>query len=122
MVLEWIGSNSAQINQASDYSLVIRNVGQSAVHQVQARARLAGDVTVLSSEPKAMPEGSALCWDIGMLLPNQERHVQLRLATRNSGDFAADAWVTITNAASLRVRVGESKPTGSVTTTPRIRP
>lgn len=122
VILEWIGPDAPQASQATDYTLVVRNTGQSAVQQVQARIRLTGDVAILASEPKGTPEGGSLCWDVGTLLPQQERHVQLRLSTPARGEFAADAWVTFSNSASLRASVREPTLAVNGTAPSRNRP
>lgn len=109
VTMEWIGPNTAKASQANDYALIVRNVGQAEVQQVQVRVRLAGNATVLCAEPQPTTEENRLRWDVGILLPKQERNLQLRLSPPAHGEIEAQAWVTFTGATSMRVKVAEPK-------------
>jgi uncharacterized repeat protein (TIGR01451 family) len=76
---------------------------------VLVRVRLTGGVSAASTEPKAATEDGILLWEIGTLLPKQEKNIQLRLQSSSSGDAVAQAWVTFTGASALRIRVREPK-------------
>jgi uncharacterized repeat protein (TIGR01451 family) len=107
--LEWIGPPAAKLAQPCDYSLVVRNVCNIGVSQVIVRVRLAEGVTVVGSEPKAIQEGTVLMWEIGNLLPKQERNLQVKLSCANKGDINCQAWVTFTGSTAMTIRVREPK-------------
>src|SRR5206468_11154765 len=48
-------------------------------------------------------------WEVGTLLPKQEKNLQMRLMAPARGDVAAQAWVTFTGSTALRVKVREPK-------------
>jgi Domain of unknown function DUF11 len=107
--IEWLGPAAAKVGQACDYSIVVRNACNIPVQQVLVRVRLAGAASVIATEPKALAEENILMWEVGTLLPKQEKNLQLRMMSNTRGDIAAQAWVTFTGATALRVRVREPK-------------
>jgi uncharacterized repeat protein (TIGR01451 family) len=107
--IEWLGPPAVKVGQAGDYSIIVRNTCHIAVHQVLVRVRLSGGVSAVATEPKANADDGILTWEVGTLLPKQEKNLQVRMASKASGDAAAQAWVTFTGAAALKVRVREPK-------------
>src|SRR5579864_2542226 len=107
--VEWIGPPAAKVNQPADYSLVVRNVCNLGVSQVIVRVRVAEGVTVVATEPKALQEGNVLMWEVGNLLPKQERNLMLKLTCASKGDINCQAWVTFTGATAMTIRVREPK-------------
>jgi len=107
--LEWIGPPAAKIGQASDYSIVVRNVCNIPIQQVLVRVRLPQGVQVTTTEPRAIQEDNVLMWEFGTLLPKQERNLQLKLVSNHKGDANCQAWVTFTGASAMRIKVREPK-------------
>jgi len=107
--MEWVGPPAAKLGQPADYSLVVRNVCNLGVSQVIVRVRLADGVTVVATEPKAIQEGNVLMWEIGNLLPKQERNLQVKLVCSGKGDINCQAWVTFTGSTAMTIRVREPK-------------
>jgi hypothetical protein len=107
--MEWIGPPAAKVNQPADYSLVVRNVCNLGVSQVIVRVRVADGVTVAATEPKALQEGNVLMWEVGNLLPKQERNLVLKMTCATKGDINCQAWVTFTGATAMTIRVREPK-------------
>ena len=94
--IEWQGPTTVKVGQSADHALIVRNTCAAAVQQVVVRVKLAGQASVLAAEPKARVEDNVLIWDLGTLLPKQDRSLQMRILTPNRGDIAAQAWVTFT--------------------------
>jgi hypothetical protein len=107
--LEWIGPTTAKVAAPADYTLLVRNTSNGPVQQVLVRVRLPQDIQVTATEPKATKDDTILMWDVGTLLPRQEKNLQLRLVAPNKGDIPCQAWVTFTGMAAMRVRVREPK-------------
>jgi hypothetical protein len=107
--IEWQGPTTVKVGQSADHALIVRNTCATAVQQVVVRVKLAGQASVLAAEPKARVEDNVLIWDLGTLLPKQDRALQMRILTPARGDIAAQAWVTFTGATAMRVRVREPK-------------
>ncbi|MFL5342077.1 MAG: CARDB domain-containing protein [Gemmataceae bacterium] len=107
--LEWIGPPAAKVGQPADYSIVVRNVCNIPVQQVLVRVRMPQGLNVVATEPKAVTEESVLMWDVGTLLPKQERNLQMKLVSPTRGDIGCQAWVTFTGASAMKIRVREPK-------------
>jgi uncharacterized repeat protein (TIGR01451 family) len=107
--IEWLGPAVAKLGQATDYTIAVRNVCNIPVQQVMVRVRIAAGVTVAATEPKAIQEDNVLMWEIGTMLPKQERNLQLRMVPANRGDPGCQAWVTFTGATAMKIRVREPK-------------
>jgi uncharacterized repeat protein (TIGR01451 family) len=107
--LEWIGPNAAKVGQPADYSILVRNVCNIAVQQVLVRVRIPQGITVAGTEPKAVSEDNVLMWEVGTMLPKQERNLQMKLMSTQKGDVGCQAWVTFTGASVMRIKVREPK-------------
>ncbi len=107
--LEWIGPGNAKVGSPADYTVAVRNIGNVPVQQVLVRVRLPQDVKVTATEPQASIDESVLMWEVGTLLPRQEKNLQLRLIAPNKGDINAQAWVTFTGLSAMRIRIREPK-------------
>ncbi len=107
--LEWIGPPAAKVGTPADYTIVVRNVCNIAVQQVLVRVRLHQGIQVVATEPKAVSEENVLMWEVGALLPKQERNLQLKMLCPTRGDVNCQAWVTFTGSSAMRIRVREPK-------------
>ena len=109
--LEWGGSSVAKIGQVGEYTLSIRNTSVQPVQGVTARVRLPQGLSLVEALPKPVDENGLLTWDLGTMTPRQERVLHLKLRADAKGDMMPQAWVTLTGAAAMRLRVREPKLT-----------
>ena len=107
--LEWVGPPAAKVGNPCDYTIVVRNVCNIAVQQVLVRVRLQQGVQIVATEPKAVTEDNVLMWEVGTMLPKQERNLQLKMLCPSKGDVNCQAWVTFTGSSSMKIRVREPK-------------
>lgn len=107
--LEWIGPPQAKVGRPADYTIVVRNVCNLAVHQVLVRVRVPAGMTVTATEPKALAEGNVLMWELGTLAARQDRNIQLRVVPDGRGSLGCQAWVTFTGSSAMRVKVTEPR-------------
>jgi len=107
--LKWVGPSLVRLGKPTDYSVVVRNTCGSPLQQVYFRVRIPAGIAVTATEPSAQIESSLLLWDLGTLLPNQERTLQMRVLPDARGQLACHAWVTFTAGAGMTVRVCEPK-------------
>src|SRR5262245_53286947 len=107
--IEWLGPAAAKVGQAGDYTILVRNACNIPVQQVLVRVRISSGAGVVATEPQAVTEDNVLMWEVGTLLPKQEKNLQMRLLTPARGDVAAQAWVTFTGSTALRIKVREPK-------------
>jgi uncharacterized repeat protein (TIGR01451 family) len=107
--LEWIGSVSAKVGVPTDYTVAVRNTCNIPVQQVLVRVRMPVGMTVNATEPRAAAEGNVLVWDLGTMLPKQEKNLQMKVQCDSKGDLAPQAWVTFTGSSLMHVVVREPR-------------
>jgi uncharacterized repeat protein (TIGR01451 family) len=107
--LEWVGIPVAKVGQPGDYSLVVRNLGNSPLQDVTVKVAIPAGLSVKDSTPKAQDERGKLTWDLGTLIGKQERVIQIKIQAEAKGDSMPQAWVTCTGSAVMRISVREPK-------------
>jgi len=107
--MEWTGPAAVKVGHTGDYILLIRNTSTIPVQKVIVQARVPGEATVVSTEPKAEGADGVLLWELGNLLAKQERKLTIRMNTPHRGDMSCQAWVTFTGSSVMKVRVREPK-------------
>jgi uncharacterized repeat protein (TIGR01451 family) len=107
--LEWNGPTTAKVGIVTDYSVIVHNICDIPVQQVLVRVRLPIGMTVSGTEPHAVTENNVLVWDVGTMLPKQEKNLQMKLQADNKGDLAPQAWVTFTGSALMHIVAREPK-------------
>ena len=107
--LEWIGPAAAKVGQPADYAIMVRNVCNIAVQKVIVQVRVPQGVNVAATEPKAEANDNVLMWEVGTLLPRQEKRIQMKFVSPAKGDMACQAWVTFTGSSVMRMMVREPK-------------
>ncbi len=107
--IEWIGPPAAKVGQNADYAILVRNVCNIAVQKVIVQVRLPQGVIVDRSEPKSEMADNVLMWEIGTLMPREEKRLRMVLVSPQKGDMQAQAWVTFTGSSVMRMQVREPK-------------
>jgi len=122
VTVDWVGPSAAQVDQRTEYTLLVRNISPLALHKVRVNVRAGAGLVTGNSTPAATTEGEFLVWQLGTLLPRQEKSLQLELVAKNKGEVTPQAWVTFIGAASssLRIRVSEPKLALKVTAPARV--
>src|SRR5262249_39446186 len=109
IALEWVGAPTLKLRQPAEYSLIVRNSSAVPAQNGQGHVRGPNRLAVISVEPKAVAENRTLGWDVGALLPRQERTLHVRFVAEASGELVAQAWATFTCLAALRLHVPDPK-------------
>lgn len=107
--LEWAGPAAVRVGQPVDYTIVARNTCASAVQQVMVRVRLPQGVSATASDPPAGGDAGVLVWELGTMMPRQEKALAVRLSAAARGDSACFAYVTFTGASAVNIRAREPK-------------
>lgn len=107
--VEWIGPPVTKLGRAADYTVAVRNVCNIAVQQVMVRVRIPSGMTVNTTEPKAIAEGNVLMWELGTMMPKQEKNLQVRMVPDGKGAVRCQAWVTFTGSSIMPIKVTEPK-------------
>ena len=106
--LEWIGPTAVKVGMPAEYALSVRNICTIPVQKVIVQVRVPSGVNVVSTDPKADGE-SVMVWELGTLLPRQDRRLNIKLMSPQRGDMACQAWVTFTGSSLMKLRVREPK-------------
>jgi uncharacterized repeat protein (TIGR01451 family) len=107
--IEWIGPSVARLNQPTSYQIIAKNVSSAAVYNVFVRYQIPQGVHIPGSDPKALSDGSVMSWDLGTLMPAQEKRIDLQVLPDSKIAFECRAHVTFTGSAAFRVQVREPK-------------
>jgi uncharacterized repeat protein (TIGR01451 family) len=109
--IEWIGPAVARLNQPTQYQIIAKNVSSAAVHNVLVRYQIPAGVRVPGSDPKAVSDGSVMSWELGSLMPAQEKRIDLQIIPEAKVAIECRALVTFTGSSALKVQVREPKLT-----------
>jgi uncharacterized repeat protein (TIGR01451 family) len=105
--IEWIGPQTARLNTAMPFQVLVRNTCAFSVQNVVARHRLPKGVTCKGSDPQATTEGDTLVWDLGTLPAGQVKKIDLLLVSATRGPINCQAQVTFTGTSTHQVVVRE---------------
>ncbi|HEX3315619.1 MAG TPA: hypothetical protein VHR72_12040, partial [Gemmataceae bacterium] len=81
--IEWIAPANARFNQPIVCQIVVRNDGQSPVHQVTVKPNLPTEVKIKLSEPPIDPNNGD--WSLGSLAPGQMKKIDVTLLSNRRG-------------------------------------
>jgi uncharacterized repeat protein (TIGR01451 family) len=81
--IEWIAPANARFNQPIVCQIVVRNNGQSPVHQVAVKPNLPAEVKIKLSEPPIDPNNND--WSLGSLAPGQMKKIDVTLLSTRRG-------------------------------------
>lgn len=118
--LEWTRPAQVRVGQPAAFHLIVRNTRPIPVQEVIVRTQLPKSMTVQGTDPPANVEGSVVWWDLGTLTGKQEKNLQLRLTAGTGGEWPCHAWVTVTAAATMKLKVGEPRLVLKTTVPPKV--
>ena len=84
---------SAVLGRPMVYSILVRNVGTIAAHQVVVEDVIPDGVQVDGSIPQAMLKADKLIWKLGTLSAGQEKKISVRVIPQNEGTISGVATV-----------------------------
>jgi uncharacterized repeat protein (TIGR01451 family) len=107
--LEWVGPTTARLNQPTPYQIIAKNISTSALSNVCVHYHIPAGVKVAASEPSAQREGDLLTWQLGTLMPLQDKRIELQVLPEAKGAMSCRASVTFTGSSTIKVQVCEPK-------------
>jgi hypothetical protein len=107
--LEWIGPAAVKLGTPTEYAINVRNTCTIPVQKVVVQVRCASGVNVLSTEPKAENNDGVMVWEVGTMLPKQEKRLTMKMMTPTKGEMNCQAWVTFTGSSIMKMQVREPK-------------
>lgn len=110
VTLDWLGPVLVQAGQPTSYTLTVRNTYPVPVHKVAIHVRPAAGMTVTPNKGDAIADGDVFVWQLGTLLPSQEKSVTVKLTVRSKGEVSPRAWVTFTGSSAVTLRLKAHEP------------
>jgi uncharacterized repeat protein (TIGR01451 family) len=107
--IEWVGPPTIKLGQPAVFQIVVKNVSTCPVFQAVVRSHVPPGVTIKGTEPKAVTEGDTLVWEVGSLVPQQERRLDVQMVPDKKGRCACQATVTFTGSSTVLAQVQEPK-------------
>jgi uncharacterized repeat protein (TIGR01451 family) len=105
--VEWVGPQSARLNQPIACQLLVRNHSNAPVQNVVVRHRLPSGVTCKASEPQATLEQGELVWTLGAMAPEQTKRIDVQMLSTVRGALNCQATVTFSVTSAMQVQVRE---------------
>jgi hypothetical protein len=90
--IEWIAPASSRFNQPTVCQIVVRNNGQTPVHQVTVKPNLPAEAKIKISEPPIDPNNND--WSLGSLAPGQMKKIDVTVVSTRRGYQTYTANVT----------------------------
>lgn len=109
VTLEWLGPAAVKVGSPTDYAITVRNTGTTPVQKVVVQVRMASGVNVTATEPKAENAEGVLVWELGTMLPKQEKRLGMKMVTPTKGEMNCQAWVTFTGSSIMKLQAREPK-------------
>ncbi|QVL30966.1 DUF11 domain-containing protein [Telmatocola sphagniphila] len=109
IALEWTGNQAVKLGQPTDYVLHVKNTCPSALQKVVVQVRLPKEVTVGGVEPKPEMIEGVMLWELGTVMPKQDKQLRIKMTTLTKGDLNCQAWVTFTGSSTMKLMVREPK-------------
>jgi uncharacterized repeat protein (TIGR01451 family) len=106
LTIEKFSPREIQVNQPSDFQIVIRNVGRVAVDNVQVFDQIPVGTEFLEATPKpTQANNRQLNWAVGTVNPGTEKRINIKLKPTKPGEIGSVAQMTFATRSSMRTRV-----------------
>jgi uncharacterized repeat protein (TIGR01451 family) len=105
VILHWVGANRTQVGLSADYTLAVRNTCNASVQNVTVNLRLGTGLVAGATRPQARTESGIVQWQLGTLLPKQEKNLEVSLTAGAKGNLTPQAWVTFTGSSAAALHI-----------------
>lgn len=119
--IEKIAPPNATLNQPMVYTIVIRNVGDSAANAVVVEDQIPMGTKLSGTIPRAILEGKKLKWQLGTIKPGDLKEIQVKVVPVAEGQVGSVATVNFTAEVASRTTIASPKISLKLTATPQVR-
>lgn len=119
--IEKIAPPNATLNQPMVYTIVIRNVGDSAANSVVVEDQIPMGTKLSGTIPRAILEGKKLKWQLGTIKPGDVKEIQVKVVPVAEGQVGSIATVNFTAEVASRTTIASPKISLKLTATPQVR-
>lgn len=103
--IEKIAPQNALIGQPLIYTILVKNVGNSAAHDVVVEDRIPKGTTLSGTIPRAELSGKKLIWRLGTMRPGDEQKISIKVIPVEAGEIGSVATVNFVSEAAAETVV-----------------
>jgi len=103
--IEKIAPQNALIGQPLIYTILVKNVGNSAAHDVVVEDRIPKGTTLSGTIPRAELSGKKLIWRLGTMRPSDEQKISIKVIPVEAGEIGSVATVNFVSEAAAETVV-----------------
>jgi uncharacterized repeat protein (TIGR01451 family) len=103
--IEKIAPQNALIGQPLIYTILIKNVGNSAAHDVVIEDRIPKGTKLSGTIPRAELSGKKLIWRLGTMRPSDEQKISIKVTPVEAGEIGSVATVNFVSEAAAETVV-----------------
>lgn len=119
--IEKVAPPNAALNQPMIYTIVIRNVGDSAAHTVVVEDQIPKGTSLSGTIPRAELTGKKLTWRLGSIKPGESKEIQVKVVPVAEGQIGSIATVNFQAEIASRTTVASPKLSMKLTSAPQVR-
>lgn len=119
--IEKIAPPNATLNQPMVYTIVIRNVGDSAANAVVVEDQIPMGTKLSGTIPRAELTGKKLIWRLGTIKPGDLKEIQVKVVPVAEGQVGSVATVNFTAEVASRTTIASPKISLKLTATSQVR-
>ena len=119
--IEKIAPPNATLNQPMVYTIVIRNIGESAANAVVVEDQVPMGTKLSGTIPRAELTGKKLIWRLGTIKPGEQKEIQVKVVPVAEGQVGSIATVNFTAEVASRTTIASPKLSLKLTAAPQAR-
>jgi uncharacterized repeat protein (TIGR01451 family) len=119
--IEKVAPPNATLNQPMVYTIVIRNIGESAAHSVVVEDQVPLGTKLSGTIPRAELTGKKLLWRLGTIKPGDQKEIQVKVVPVAEGQVGSVATVNFTAEVASRTTIASPKISLKMTAAPQVR-
>ncbi len=119
--IEKVAPPNATLGQPMVYTIVIRNVGESAANSVVVEDQVPKGTSLSGTIPRAELTGKKLIWRLGTIKPGEQKEISVKVVPVAEGQVGSVATVNFQAEIASRTTVASPKLSMKLTAQPQVR-
>ncbi len=119
--IEKVAPPNATLGQPMVYTIVIRNVGESAANSVVVEDQIPKGTSLSGTIPRAELTGKKLIWRLGTIKPGEQKEISVKVVPVAEGQVGSVATVNFQAEIASRTTVASPKLSMKLTAQPQVR-
>ena len=119
--IEKVAPPNATLGQPMVYTIVIRNVGESAANSVVVEDQVPKGTSLSGTIPRAELTGKKLIWRLGTIKPGEQKEISVKVVPVAEGQVGSVATVNFQAEIASRTTIASPKLSMKLTSQPQVR-